>query len=393
MRLLRSSCTALLAVSVLFLGGFSLAAESIVTQPSPVFPKALEPGDTIQIIAPAKYLDEEAILLAKRRLELLGFKVRMPSPPFRKEGFFSGTDSQRARELMDAFCDPEVQAIFPGTGGYGTTRIVDKLDYETIRRHPKILIGFSDITGLHIAINQRTGLVTFHSPNPQWGLGSVGGQPPYEGKWFWRAILAETFVQDKRGLLGEGYTIVTQASSDTQYEQAKLFHGVPRPVTMRPGKGRGRLIGGNLSVLIALMGTPFEIQTEGKILFLEDIGEAPYRVDRMLNTLRLAGKFRGVKGIILGQFTTRNDEAKWDDDQSMDDVFEDYFGELQVPVIANFPVGHVTYNTTLPVGAMAELDADALTVRILETPVTLPVELVPMPKDATPRAKTDHNGR
>jgi muramoyltetrapeptide carboxypeptidase len=120
------------------------------------------------------------------------------------------------------------------------------------------------------------------------------------------------------------------------------------------------------------MGSPYEIQTVGKILFLEDVGEAPYRVDRMLNTLRLAGKFDHVAGIILGQFSARKDEAKWDDDESIDDVLHDYFANLGVPVLAHFPLGHVRNNTTLPVGALAELDADAQTLRVLENPVKLP---------------------
>lgn len=136
---------------------------------APIFPNALAPGDTIMIVAPAKYLDPKRVALAKQRLEAMGFKVRIPDFLFRKKGFLGGSDTLRAAELMAAFADPQVKAIFPGTGGYGTTRIVDKLDYDIIRRNPKILVGFSDITGLHIAINQRTGLVTFHSPNPEGG--------------------------------------------------------------------------------------------------------------------------------------------------------------------------------------------------------------------------------
>ncbi len=128
---------------------------------------------------------------------------------------------------------------------------------------------------------------------------------------------------------------------------------------MRAGIARGRLIGGNLSVVNALMGTPYEIQTEGKILFLEDVGEDPYRVDRMLNTLRLAGKFDHAAGIILGEFVRHETDPKWDDDESMDDVLKDYFAKLHVPVLAHFPFGHVRYNATLPEGAMAELDAKA----------------------------------
>jgi muramoyltetrapeptide carboxypeptidase len=271
---------------------------------------------------------------------------------------------------MGAFRDPKVNAIFPGTGGYGTTRIVDKLDYDVIRRNPKILVGFSDITGLHIAINQKTGLVTFHSPNPEWGLGVDRNLMPFAAKWFWRAILEKDYTDIGAGKRSAGYTIFTHSGAPNLLD--KLFEEVPKPVTMHGGKGRGQLIGGNVSVLHALMGTPYEIETDGKILFLEDVGEAPYRVDRMLNTLRLAGKFDRLAGVILGQFTAREEEAKWDDDASIDDVLKDYFGKLDVPVVSHFPLGHVRYNATLPVGAMAELNGDAQTLRILENPVRLP---------------------
>jgi muramoyltetrapeptide carboxypeptidase len=345
--------------------------------PAPIFPKALAAGDTIEFVAPAKYLDEGRVALAKKRLEEMGFKVRLPKDLFRKKGFLGGSDEQRAAELMAAFADPEVKAIFPGTGGYGTTRIIDKLDYDVIRRNPKILVGFSDITGLHIAINQKTGLVTFHSPNPEWGLGIEKDLSPYAAHWFWRAILAKSYQDNLnssepgRPRPRPGYTIYTHSSNDAHLDP-KIFNDVPHPVTLRPGKAQGQLIGGNLSLLHAMMGTPYEIQTGGKILFIEDVGEAPYRVDRMLNTLRLAGKFDHVAGIILGQFSAREDEANWDDDATVDDVLADYFAKLNVPVVTHFPLGHVRYNTTLPVGAMSELDAEAQTLRILENPVVAP---------------------
>jgi muramoyltetrapeptide carboxypeptidase len=347
-----------------------------------IFPKALSPGGTIMFIAPAKYLDKGRMALARKRLEEMGFKVRTPETLFRKRGFLAGSDEERAAELMAAFADPEIDAIFPGTGGYGTTRIVDKLDYEVIRRNPKILIGFSDITGLHLAINQKTGLVTFHSPNPEYGLGGDTNLSPFAAKWFWRALLASEYESpgndDSESLSSRlnggikksaaGYRIELKPSGRTPGDD-EVFKDVPPPVTLASGKARGRITGGNLSVVHALMGTPYEIETNGKILFLEDVGEAPYRVDRMLNTMRLAGKFDQLAGIILGQFTAREGEAEWDDESSMNDVLREYFAQLGIPVLAHFPVGHVRYNTTLPVGAMAELDATAQTLRLLENPV------------------------
>lgn len=360
-------CSRFISVPVaMLIATAAFAVEPQRAEQEPIFPKALAPGDTIEIIAPAKYLDKERVTLATKRLEEMGFKVRLPKNLFRRQGFLGGSDEERATELMAAFADPEVDAIMPGTGGYGTTRILDKLDYDVIRKNPKILVGFSDITGLHIAISQQTGLVTFHSPLPEWGLGIDKNLSPFAAKWFWRAILAKEYQGSKAG-----YTIFTRPSVPPSPDDAKLFDDVPPPVTMHGGKAHGRLIGGNLSVLHAMMGTPYEIETDGKLLFLEDVGEAPYRVDRMLSTLRLAGKFDHVRGVILGQFSARKEEAKWDDDESIDDVLKDYFGKLGVPVLNRFPVGHVRYNATLPVGAMAELDADAQTLRLLENPVMI----------------------
>ena len=329
-------------------------------------------------VAPAKYLDKDRISLVKKRLEDMGFKVRTPQTLFRKKGFLAGADDERAAEIMAAFTDREVDAIFPGTGGYGATRIVDKLDYDVIRRNPKVFIGFSDITALHIAINQRTGLVTFHSPNPEFGLGGDTNLSPFAAKWFWRALLAKSYPNlpslDGRGrgrVKGGtiGYTIETKPRDTGKPDEASIFEDVPRAVTLRDGTARGRLIGGNLSVLHALMGTPYEIETDSKILFIEDIGEAPYRVDRMLSTMRLAGKFDRIAGVILGAFTARDEEAAWDEDTSIDDVLRDYFADLGVPVLAHFPVGHVRYNATLPIGAEVELDATAQTLRVIENPV------------------------
>lgn len=340
------------------------AAESPTA--TPIFPKALTAGDTIMFVAPAKYLDEPRNQLAKSRLEAMGFKVVFPKTLFRKLGYFAGTDQERADELMAAFHDPEVDAIFCGTGGYGTTRIVDDLDYDVILRNPKLLVGFSDITGLHLAINQRTGLVTFHAPSPQYGLGSEDNLQPWAAKWFWRALSASEYSKEI------GYRILVKPTAQQIAESGGLYADVPPAVTLAPGTARGRLIGGNLSVLHALMGTPFEVQTAGKILLLEDVGEAPYRVDRMLSTLKLAGKFDHVDGIILGCFTIREKEEPWSDEWSMDDVFTDYFANLGVPVLQQFPIGHVPYNTTLPIGAECELDATAGSIRLLENPVTLP---------------------
>jgi muramoyltetrapeptide carboxypeptidase len=339
--------------------------------PAPIYAKALIPGDTIMFIAPAGSLDQPRMHLAKQRLEEMGFRVRVPRNLFRRNDYLAGSDEERAAELMTAFVDPEVDAIFPGTGGYGTTRIVDKLDYEVIRKNPKVFIGFSDITALHTAIHQRTGLVTFHSPTPMWGLGSDTNLKPYAANWFWQAILAASYRDPLTHAMRRGYTIETKAIGETAIDNAPLLADVPPAVTLTGGRAIGRLIGGNLSVFHALMGTPFEIETDGRILFIEDVGEAPYRVDRMLSTLRLAGKFDHLAGAVLGHFTRREGEDTSGETTTIDDVLREYFSKLGVPVLMHFPVGHVPYNATLPVGGLAELDADQQSLRILENPVVL----------------------
>ena len=311
---MRSLCTS--AVAMLALLRLRSLPSRSNRPPKPIFPKALAPGDTIEFVAPAKYLDKDRVTLAKKRLEEMGFKVRIPDNLFRKKGFLGGSDEERAAELMAAFADPEVNAILPGTGGYGTTRIVDKLDYDVIRRNPKILVGFSDITALHIAINQQTGLVTFHSPLPEWGLGVEDNLSPFAAKWFWRAILAKSYRQmlADQALLGL-HDLSTRADRYSRKpsrrqalrRRAAAGHAArrqgPRPADRRQSFGAARADGHAVR-------NPNRRQDSVS----RRRRRSAYRVDRMLSTLRLAGKFDHVAGVILGQFTAREEEAKWDDD-------------------------------------------------------------------------------
>ena len=287
--------------------------------------------------------------LAKKRLEDRGYVTVQADDIFRQNGYLGGTDKRRAEEFMAGWTNQNIKAIFPGTGGYGTTRILDQLDYDIIKNNPKVLVGFSDITGLHLAINKMTGLTTFHTPSPMYGLGSEENLSPISDYYFWQAIEENN---------PNGYTI-----------DVKLFELGESVITLHGGKGKGELIGGNLSLINILMGTPYEIETKGKILFIEDVGEAPYRIDRYFSQLRMAGKFDHLKGVILGKFTRRATEPPDDDNSfTMMGVLEQYFSNLGVPVIANFPVGHYKYNVSFPIGVMAEIDADKQTVRILENP-------------------------
>lgn len=317
----------------------------------PIWPRHLAPGDTIMFVAPAGELDRDRMLLAQERLEARGYRVIYRGDLFSREGYLAGSDERRAAEIMQAFLDPEVDAIFPGTGGYGTMRILDRLDYEAIRAHPKLVIGFSDITALHAALNRHAGLITFHSPSPMYLLGGEQESMPFSVESFFRAI--------ERGS-ETGYAIEVPAEE-----------GMPQPVALGSGRARGRLVGGNLSLLSALEGTPYAIDARDAILLIEDTREAPYRVDRMLRQLQLAGKLATLRGAILGQFTRnydREDETRSPDPRyTVDGVLRQYFEPLGIPVLMNYPVGHHPMNATLPLGAEVEVDADAAVVRLFRS--------------------------
>ena len=301
-------------------------------------------------VAPGSDISEERALQSREALERLGYRVKMRRDVTDKEGYLAGTDQRRARELMQAFLDPDVDAIFTARGGYGTMRILDRLDYDKIRAHPKILLGFSDNTGLHAALNRFAGLITFHTPHSFWRLATEEGMGTFTGKYFWKAIIADEEI--KRN----GYTIVVP-------------RGAPQIITLGEGKARGRLVGGNLSVISALEGTPYAIDTREAILLIEDTREAPYRIDRMLRQLQLAGKLQTLRGAVLGQFTRdydrEEDQLTEDPRFTVDGVLRQYFEPLGIPVLMNFPVGHHPYNASLPLGALVEIDARQGTLRVL----------------------------
>ena len=322
-----------------------------------ISPPRLQPGDTIMFVAPAGELDRERMMLAKERLEERGYKVKLRDDLFAVDGYLAGSDERRAEEFMQAFRDPEVRGVFPGTGGYGTMRMLDLLDFDVIRANPKVFIGFSDITALHAALNRRAGLVTFHSPNPMWGLESPDNLAPFPARCFFAAVEEAAH----RAVAGTDGSYVVEIPAD-----------VPQPIALGAGKARGRLTGGNLSLIAALEGTPYGLDPEGAILLVEDTHEAPYRIDRMLKQLELSGKLRRFRGAILGQFTdsfAREGDEKTDDERyTVEGVLRQYFQNAGVPVLMNFPLGHHPQNCTLPLGSEVEIDADAGTLRVLPLP-------------------------
>jgi muramoyltetrapeptide carboxypeptidase len=302
-------------------------------------PRALKVGDTVGLITPATYVaDPDRIALAERTIGYFNLKPRMGRNVRRRSGYVGGTADERAADLHDMFRDPEVKAVFCIRGGYGSAHLLDRIDYDLIRKNPKILLGYSDITSLHLAIHKKTGLVTFHGPVV------LSRFTAYTQKHF-RAAL---FESKPLGVL----------TNPPETEQLRPSHTLR---TVRPGKGRGPLVGGNLSLIAATMGTPYEIETEGKILFIEDVGEQPYEVDRMLTQLKLAGKLQSSAGIIFGECSEcvpRQFQPSFESTFSLGEVVDAILSDLKVPVLSGLTIGHTSDQLTLPLGVMASLDAD-----------------------------------
>ncbi|MGH9718858.1 MAG: S66 peptidase family protein, partial [Bryobacteraceae bacterium] len=249
-----------------------------------------------------------------------------------------GSVEERLDDLHAMFRDPDVRAVFAIRGGYGAAQLLDRIDYKLIRGNPKIFLGYSDITALHLAIQKRAGLVTFHGPV------TLSRFSEYTQKHFRRAL----FEAKPLGKL-------TNPPDSNPLRPAHTFR------TVRPGTARGPLVGGNLTLISTTMGTPFEIETRGRILFLEDVDEQPYSVDRMLTQLRLAGKFDGVAGVVFGECNNcrpRDYQPSFESTFSLGEVVDEILGKLPVPVLSGLTIGHTEDQLTLPLGVMASLDAD-----------------------------------
>jgi muramoyltetrapeptide carboxypeptidase len=310
-------------------------------------PRRLQPGDTIGLVNPsAAIYERQPYELATETLQALGFKVKEGGHLRARRGQFAGTDVQRAADLNAMFADPGVQGILALTGGSGANRILPLLDYAQMRRTPKVLAGFSDITALLNAVQARTGLATFHAPVgvSEWNEFSVR---------HFRAVLVEAQATTFRNPQDKGELPAPKED---------------RILTIRPGTARGPLLGGNLAVLSSICGSPYLPAFDGAILFLEEINEYIYRVDRMLSTLKLAGVLDRLAGVVIGQFTNCNPGEGFGT-LTLDEVFDDYFGPLNVPVYRGALIGHIRRKFTLPLGVPAEIDAGAGTIRLLEAAV------------------------
>ena len=305
-----------------------------------VKPARLELGDTIGLIAPSgpiwrkkkmirsipEHLEKGLVYLDK-----MGFKYNLGKHFLKRRGYLAGHEKERLEDLHNMFQNKKVKAIFCLAGGYGTPRLLPEIDFDVILKNPKIFEGYSDITSLLTAFHQVTGLVTFHGPMANYDFGR---KIQFNKENLWRAVT-----------------------------QTEPIGEIPHPpdgpdlVTLCPGYASGKIIGGNLSLLISTLGTPHEIDTTGSILFLEDVEEEPYRFDRMLNHLLLAGKLQSANGIIIGECIKCNPKPPDKPSLSLMDVLQDFIPPLKKPAFYGLCCGHGKKKVTLPLGVNATMDA------------------------------------
>jgi muramoyltetrapeptide carboxypeptidase len=323
-------------------------AQTAASAPPPVRPARLRQGDTVGLVCPAGFVgDRFGIEQVSETVRAMGLVPRPGKHLLSREGYLAGTDEERAADLHAMFADDSVRGIFAVRGGWGCQRVLPHLDFDLIRAHPKLLLGSSDITALLLAIRGRTGLVGIHGPN----AGHSWPQP------VWR---------DFRSLA---------------FEAATPLHAVPawtgpglaprgeRVRTFGKGKATGRLMGGNLSVLAAMVGTPWLPDLAGAILFLEETNEAEYRIDRMLTQLGQAGILKSLAGVVFGQCTNCGNPGAPYSNYTVFEVMDHHFRPLGIPAFHGLRIGHVSDTICLPVGAAARINADAGTLQILEPAV------------------------
>ena len=301
-------------------------------------PKPLKKGDTIGLIASSSYVEKEKVEEAIIAIKRMGFKVKAGESCYGHYGYFAAEDEIRVKDINKMFADRTVKGIFAIRGGYGSARLLDNINFDMIKKNPKIFIGYSDITALHIAINQRCNLVTFHGPMPATEL--CKGIDEYTKYYYEKSI----FTNEPLG-------VVATVKDDMK--------------VIVDGVAEGKLIGGNLTLIAASIGTKYEIDTRGKILFIEDVDEKPYRLDRMLLQLHQSGKFRDCKGIVLGAFTDCEATDK-KNSLTLEEVINEIIVPNNKPIISNIKCGHCLPTLTLPLGARARIDGENGIFQILE---------------------------
>ena len=295
-------------------------------------PPSLNPGDTIGVAAPASPFDRGDFERGVSVIESMGYQVRIPENLFARNGYLAGSDRDRAGLLMGLFADESITAVFCARGGFGSMRLLPLLDFDAISARPKIFLGYSDITTLLVAFYEKCGMVTFHGP------------------------LVTTL---KKNCAATGSALTNAVGS-----REPLVVKPSNPVILNPGRASGRVVGGNLTNLCHLLGTPYEPSFDGNLLILEDRGEAPYRIDRMVTQLHLGGHLEGIAGVILGSFQECG---------PIEDVYKimkEAFHHSNVPILAGFDIGHGLPNLTVPLGLEAELNTEEGSLRFVEAATT-----------------------
>lgn len=311
-------------------------------------PPRLKRGDVVGLVAPGGVVDDALIEKCVRNLESLGFSVKPARNIRAARGGYAGTVAERVEDLHSMARDRNVAALWAARGGSGCLALLPHIDYATMRRHPKVLIGYSDITALHLALYRHAGLITFHGP-----------------------VASSTFSDISVAHL---QAVLMEAKPQWTFHipEAALARATDRPQfaprTFRGGVAEGRLSGGNLSTLCALVGTRYAASARGHLLFLEEVSEAPYRIDRLLTQLRYAGVLQGAAGILLGVFQ-KCEAPPGEASLTLAQTLDEHFSKSRVPAGYGYAFGHIPQQYTLPVGARARLDADARTLTLLEAAV------------------------
>ena len=305
-------------------------------------PPALKSNATIGILSPSSWMNESDLKLAITVFEEKGYHLVLGESVFLKDHTFAGTPEQRANDINSMFANPDIDAIICARGGYGANRVLPLLDYDLIKANPKIFMGYSDVTAFLTSITQKTGLVTFHGP------------------------MLSSF---KKGMVDYNFELIEK----TLFGYESITIQSPRELqrrVLKSGKTEGPLWGGNMCLLINRLGTPDQLNTDGTILFIEDIGEYLYAIDRMMVHMKKAGMFDNIKGLIIGELVDMKD---YDEPfgKSTDEIVMDVCGDLEIPIISNFPCGHGMYHATMPISIPVRLDSDSQspTLTILESPV------------------------
>jgi len=315
-------------------------------------PKPLLEGNKIGLVSPASYIDKSELNDSIENLSALRFNVFYTDKVLSKHGYLAGTDKERADDLNEMFRNKEIDAIVCTRGGYGCARILDFLDYKAIKDNPKILIGYSDITALLFAVYSQTGLISFHGPV---GISTFNN------------FSIDSFVNV---LMYVKNRYIAPLAEDDAFNPDLAYE----PFTINSGKAKGILVGGNLSIAVSMIGTKYDVDYKNKILFFEEVGEEPYRIDRMLTQLIVSGKLKSAAGIVLGVFKNcerKRNNPSFEKTFGLKEVLLDRLGGLEIPVFYGMSFGHITNKITIPFGIEAEIDADNLSLTFLESAVNV----------------------